>query len=134
MSTFRFRLVTPLETLADIEITSLVLPTADGEIGILKGREHTILDVAEGILRVKDAEGKEVRYACGEGVAEVTESEVTLLTGEGYLAEEAEEGKRARESALIEERKRQEKSALDYKLTRVALMRAFEKLKGKRKE
>ena len=128
MRDFRLLVLTPRERVYDGDITSLVMPTADGEIGFLAGREETVLEVLPGDLRLRAGKKDTVLETDG-GVAHMTGKKLTVLCGVAYPKEVAKEMRARRASELSEERKKQEKSLADYKLTRAALMRAFDKLK-----
>lgn len=128
MRDFRLLVLTPRERVYDGDITSLVMPTADGEIGFLAGREETVLEVLPGDLRLR-AGKKDMVLETDGGVAHMTGKKLTVLCGVVYPKEAANEMRARRASELSEERKKQEKSLADYKLTRAALMRAFDKLK-----
>ena len=129
MTAFRLCVLTPREAVYDGEIDSLMIPTADGEIGFLAGRERCVYELLPGDLRFRDGAGKTVEMETDGGVCEMTGERATVLCGVAYYKQEAEQKKRERASELTEERKRQERSLAEYKMTRAALMRAFEKLK-----
>ena len=129
MRSFRLSVLTPREKVYDGEISSLVIPTSDGEIGFLAGRAATVLEIAEGILRFRDAKGEEYRFETDGGLFRMTGEEATVLCGAAYRVEEAETKKRERTAYLEKERARQEQSFAEYQMTRAALIRAFDKLK-----
>ena len=134
MRSFRLIVLTPRERAYDGEISSLVIPTADGEIGFLAGRAATVLELAEGALRFRDREGEEYRFETDGGLFRMTGEDATVLCGAAYRVEEAEEKRRERTAYLEQERARQEQSFAEYQMTRAALIRAFDKLKrGNRK-
>ena len=132
MTPFRLTLLTPRDCLFEGEILSLTLPTADGMIGFLAGREQTVVEIVAGDLYFLGPDGTERRYETDGGVFQMKKEEGVILCGAAYPKESAAERRREREETLAEERKRQEQSLADYKLTRAALMRAFDKLKRKR--
>ena len=129
MKTFTLSVLTPRECVYEGNIESLVLPTADGEIGFLADREETVVDLSSGVFRFRDAEGKEHFLESDGGIFRIKGRKAVLLCGAAYDAEVAEERKKELAEHLEEERKKQEQSLADYKMTRAALMRAFEKLK-----
>ena len=128
MTSFRLSVLTPREVVFEGEVTSLVLPTADGTIGFLAGREDAVLEVVPGDLRLTTQEGSVLLETDG-GVAEMKAGVLTVLCGAAYRKEEAELKKQERETELSERKKQQEQSLAEYKLTRAALIRAFDKLK-----
>lgn len=128
MKSFHLVVLTPRERVYDGEAESVVIPTSDGEIGFLAGREETVVELVAGVLRFRAA-GEEIFLETDGGVAEMKGKEMILLCGAAYREEEAEERKKERAAELSETRARQEKSLAEYKMTRAALMRAFDKLK-----
>ena len=130
MSEFSFLLLTPREVVFDGEVTSLVLPTADGAMGFLPNRERTTVEVVPGDVKFTAPEGEVVVETDG-GVAEMNANTLTLLCGVAYRKEEAAGKRSARAEQLEEERKRQEQSLAEYKINRAALIRAFDKLRRK---
>lgn len=72
--------VTPERTEVDCEANSLVLPMADGQLGILPGRAPMIGRLGYGTLRLETAAGPQ-RYYVDGGFAQVEKDTVSLLTG-----------------------------------------------------
>ena len=128
MTPFRLAVLTPREVVFEGEITSLVMPTADGELGFLAGREDAVLELVPGDLRLTTQEETVVLETDG-GVASMSGGDLTVLCGAAYRKENAELKKQEREAELTERKKQQEQSLAEYKLTRAALIRAFDKLK-----
>ena len=128
MTPFRLAVLTPREVVFEGEITSLVMPTADGELGFLAGREDAVLELVPGDLRLTTQEETVVLETDG-GVASMSGGDLTVLCGAAYRKEEAEKKKTERASELEEERRRQEQSLAEYKINRAALIRAFDKLR-----
>ena len=131
MTPFTLVVLTPREVVFDGKITSLILPTTDGAMGFMAGRERTTVEVVAGDLKFRSAERDHVLETDG-GVAEMTGSTMTILCGTAYDKDEAESKKEARSLELDEARLRQEKSLAEYKINRAALIRAFDKIRRAR--
>jgi len=134
MKPFPLVIMTPRECVYEGEILSLVLPTEDGQIGFLACREETVVQVMAGDLRVRDAAGEVRLFETDGGVFRITRKGANVLCGAAYLKEEAADKRREDAERIEADRQRQEKSLADYKMTRAALMRAFEKLKSTKKK
>ena len=134
MKPYRFALLTPRECVYEGEILSLVLPTEDGQIGFLAGREDAVVEIVAGDLRFTDAEGESLVFETDGGVFRMTEKGAVMLVGVAYPKEEAAAKRQERADLLAEDKKKQEQSLADYKMTRAALMRAFEKLKSAKRK
>lgn len=128
MKSFPLLVLTPNEVAFEGEITSLVIPTADGTIGFLAGREDCVFAFVPGEFRFETESGTIVLETDG-GVLEMNGGKASVLCGTAYPKEEAAFRRSKRASELSEEKRKQEQSLADYKLTRMALVRAFEKLR-----
>ncbi len=134
MKLFHLSILTPREKIFDNDISSLIIKTTDGEIGFLADRASTIMEILPGMLRIRDEKGTEMKIETDGGVFRLSEGKATILCGTAYFDSEVEEKKRERMAYLEEEKIRQEQSLAEYKLTRAALLKAFDKLKrGKQK-
>ena len=129
MKSFHLAILTPRECVYEGEICSLVLPTEDGQMGFLACREETVVQVTAGDLRVTDEAGETHLFETDGGVFRIMREGATVLCGAAYLKQEAADKRREDAERLEADRQRQEKSLADYKMTRLALMRAFEKIK-----
>lgn len=131
MTSFDLVILTPRSTLYEGKSTSVVLPTEDGSIGFLAGREATVIEVLPGDVKFKEGESEHILETDG-GIAEMTGKTLTFLCGEGYDKADAERMRLERTAHLSEERERQERSLAEYKINRAALIRAFDKIRRAR--
>jgi len=130
MSPFRFRILTPNALYFDGEIISLVFPTEEGYIGILRGRENCVISVKEKApLRYTLPSGEQIRLISEGGSAEVFGGVVTYCTEDAYLESESAEILVRKEKEKEEERLTQTKNREEYTLYKVAMAKAFDKLK-----
>jgi F-type H+-transporting ATPase subunit epsilon len=100
-------IVTPSARVYSDTIDSVVIPTLDGEIGILPGHIPLLTQVEDGELRVTK-DGKTEALIVGAGFAQILSDKVSILA----------------ESAIEEEK-------IDEHAVENALKRAEESLKGK---
>jgi len=131
MTPFRFVILTPTERYFDGDVLSLVFPTAEGQIGVLRGRAKCVIAVSSGVLRYTLADGNVITAVTEGGFADV-DGTVTFTTEEICMESEAESFKLRREQERAEERDRQEKSIAEYRMSEAALAKAFDKLKRAR--
>ena len=134
MTSFRLLVLTPREVVCDEEVLSVVLLTEDGKMGFMARREECVVELLPGDLRFRTEKGEATLETDG-GIASTDGKTLRILCGAAYRKEDAAEQREARASELMEEKKRRERSLAEYKMSRAALMRAFEKLKrssGKR--
>jgi len=84
-------IVTPEARVYSDTIDSVVIPTVEGEVGILPGHIPLLTQVANGELRV--TKGTETHYlAVGGGFAEVESDHVRVLAERAITQEKIDEG------------------------------------------
>ncbi|EAR50455.1 ATP synthase F1, epsilon subunit [Oceanicola granulosus HTCC2516] len=76
--TFTFDLVSPERRLAQLEVTEVQIPGADGDMTAMASHAPTITTLRPGILRAVHAGGTD-EYVVVGGFAEIGESGVTVL-------------------------------------------------------
>ena len=68
MNRIHFKLLTPNDTIFDKNIVSCIMPSVDGEMGVLYGHEEMVVGLKEGrIIITTDSE--ELIYKISSGVA-----------------------------------------------------------------
>lgn len=99
-----FRLVTPERVLMDTEVVSVSLPTADGEITVLKNHAPLAATLIAGIARIRKPDGTGEDVAVSDGVIYINETGMVSV-----LAQTAEHGKELDLSVIEEARDRAQK-------------------------
>lgn len=79
MATLRLEIVTPEAKVYSEDVEMVVVPGAEGELGILPQHVPLLTGLKPGELRVSK-QGKELFLAVGEGFVEVTQESVIVLT------------------------------------------------------
>lgn len=87
MATFRFRILTPLGSRYDNEVQSVVIPGANGKLGVLAGHAPMVSATIDGNLSITEPGGKTIAYVVEPGVLEVKETEVVLLADQANLVD-----------------------------------------------
>ena len=88
MATFQLELVSPEKLLLSRAVEMVVIPAAEGEMGVLPGHAPMIVTLRGGTIRVTDG-GKETdRLFVAGGFAEVTPERVTILADEAIPVSE----------------------------------------------
>jgi F-type H+-transporting ATPase subunit epsilon len=90
-------IVTPEARVYSDTIDTVVIPTVDGEIGILPGHIPLLTQVSDGELRVTK-DGKELFLAVGNGFAQVEGDKISILAERAITEEKIDE--KAVEEAL----------------------------------
>ncbi len=87
METFAFKLVSPDKTLIEDDVTMVVLPGIEGDIGVLKHHSPIITTLRPGTVRVYKQDNLESRTFVNGGVAKITPDRCTALITEGLSLE-----------------------------------------------
>ena len=78
-NTLRLEIVTPLEKAFSDDVSMVVIPGVEGEMGIYPMHIPVMTEIKPGELKIiKD--GQESDFAVGEGFVEITPTSVTVLT------------------------------------------------------
>ena len=78
-ATFPLDIVTPEKMILSDNATSLIVPAADGSLGILAHHAPLLAELGVGECRVRLATGSEERLAIAGGFVEVSRERVTVL-------------------------------------------------------
>lgn len=98
---FKFKLITPDGTIFDEDIEVVLLPTEDGEIGVMAGHLPIVTVLVPGPLEIcKEKNGPKKLLATGGGFAKILSGEVKVFAQTAEFADAIDE-KRA-----VEARKR----------------------------
>jgi F-type H+-transporting ATPase subunit epsilon len=99
-------LVTPEKVAWSAPADFVVLPAAEGEMGVLPGHMSFLVQLAEGEVRVTD-KGEVKRFAVSGGFAEIRDDVVSLFAETAEAAEQisAERARQALERAKAESTK-----------------------------
>ena len=82
MATFQLELVSPEKLLLSRQVDMVIIPAAEGEMGVLPGHSPMIVALAGGAIRVQEnGQWTDSLFVAG-GFAEVTVDRVTVLADE----------------------------------------------------
>lgn len=110
---------------------SLVVPTLEGQIGILAHHSNLIEAIVPGKLKYT-IPGEQPRYAfVSEGMLKVEDGEVLVLVDSAEKPEEIDENRAKRAEARAKEALLQKKSHREYLEGQMRLTRAMNRLKVK---
>lgn len=127
--TFKLEIVTPERLVFKDDIVSLVVPGAEGSLGILADHAPLMAELTIGEIYLRYADGREIRMATSGGFMEVHENTVRILAD---TAERQEEIDIARAEAAVkraEERLRAPAPDIDATRAEIALKRALARLR-----
>ena len=108
---------------------SLVIPTDDGEYGVLAGHSDTVGAVCAGELRFETAEGETRRAAVAPGLFKIDGDRVLLLLDAAERPEDIDVNRAIRAREEAEEALRQKRSMAEYQIAQGNLARALNRLR-----
>ena len=111
------------------DCVSLVVPTADGEFGILANHSSAVGAVCAGELRFETAEGEHRRAAVAPGLFKIEDGHVLLLVDAAERPEDIDVNRALRAREEAEEQLRQKRSMAEYQLAQGNLARALNRLR-----
>ncbi len=110
---------------------SLIVPTAEGQYGILAGHSNMIAAVVPGVLQYK-IPGQPVKYAAvSEGLVKAESGEVLVLVDTAERPEYIDENRAKRAAEAAKEEILQKKSIQEYRTAQASLARAITRLRVK---
>lgn len=121
----RLQIITPMKTVLDEEVDSVILSTTEGEMGVLYDHEPAVVLLGYKTLSYTQDEVKKYATTLG-GFAEITKDKIVILTDASEFADEIdlERAKRAKERA----EKRLSDSSMDHLRAEIALKKAIARI------
>ena len=129
-NTMKLQIITPMRTILEEEVESVILYTTEGEMGVLYDHEPVVALL--GYKKVTyTQEGKKRQATTLGGFAEVTKDRITILTDASELAEDidVERAKKAKERA--EKRLASNDKNIDRVRAEIALKKAIARINVK---
>ncbi len=133
MATLKLEIVTPEAKTFSGDVSSVVLPGALGEMGVLPQHVPLMTKLAPGELRIM-RDGVEERLAVGEGFAEITQDTVSVLTDMAVNESEIDES--AAEDAIKRAEAAMNDDSLgdeDHAAMQAMMLKSLAQLKVKRR-
>ena len=126
-NTMKLQIITPMRTILDEEVESVILHTTEGEMCVLYDHEPTVTLLGYKDLTYTQGGQKKKATALG-GFAEITKDRITVLTDASELADEIdlERAQRAKERA--EKRLASNDADIDHLRAELALKKAIARI------
>ncbi|MFP3920745.1 MAG: F0F1 ATP synthase subunit epsilon [Dichotomicrobium sp.] len=77
--TFRFDLVSPEQVLVSEDVPEVIVPSTEGDFGMLPDHAPIMASLRPGALTVRDQKGNEAKYFVRGGIAEGGPEHLTIL-------------------------------------------------------
>jgi F-type H+-transporting ATPase subunit epsilon len=131
MNTFSLRIYEADDTFLIGEAEMVIVPTPDGEYGVMAHHENMVVSVAPGELKYRLA-GQELKYAfVASGMMRIEDNDVLILTEAAEHPEEIDMVRVRRKEAEAKEAMLQKKSIKDYYLAQATLIRSINRMRVK---
>lgn len=124
---YKLYISTPEKVFFNGNVSSLVLTTTDGEVGILAGHPAMVVALPSSPIRMKTEEDWRICAISG-GFASIKSDEVTVFADTAEWPEDIEESRAIEAKRRAEERLQARESEIEYMRSRVALERALVRL------
>lgn len=133
MNAFDLTILAPDRDFFHGKCESLIVPTSDGEFGILAGHSNSIGAIIPGLIRFRVPGESAFREAvCSEGMVKAEGGEVLILAGTLEKPDEIDSNRAKRAEEEAAEELLQKKGREEYLMARMAYARAANRLKVSR--
>lgn len=132
MKTFTVHLLSAARSFYEGECESLVIPSVDGQYGVLAGHSNAITAIVPGKLIFRAPGQEEQEAAVSSGIMKIEDNDVLVLADSILRPEEIDEERAEREAADAKEAMLQKLSRQEYLSVQAQLARAVNKLKIRR--
>lgn len=129
-NTFMLEVVTPEQILFKDEISFVVTPAVEGELGVLKNHAPMIASLAIGVLRYTDPEGKIKRMAISGGFMEVIDNTARILAETAEHGDEIDLIRAKSSKERAEQRLAERQEELNFVRAQLSLQRAIARIKA----
>jgi len=131
-NTLKLEIVTPEATVCSEPVEMVTLPGVEGQIGVLPQHVRLITQLVPGELTVRK-NGQDEYLAVGEGLVEITNDNVSIVTNMAIAVENIDEAaaEEARQRAAA--RLREKLSSAEVASVNAALARSLAQLQVKRR-
>ncbi|MGN6369806.1 MAG: ATP synthase F1 subunit epsilon [Phycisphaerae bacterium] len=132
-ATLKLQIITPVETAFNEDVEMVTLPGAEGQIGIYPMHMAVTTNMVPGEMIVIKG-GKESFLAVGEGLVEITNDRVSILTDMAVAAENIDAAKAEEARQRAEARLREKLSAEEVASVNASMARSLVQLRVKRRQ
>lgn len=131
MKSFKLSILAAERTFYEGECESLIIPTVDGQYGIMAGHSNLISAIIPGTLSYRVPGGNMQYAAVSEGMIKVRNNQVLILVDSVLRPDEIDEDRARRAADAAREAILQKRSIQEYRLAQADLSRALNRLKVK---
>ncbi len=132
MNKFKVKILAADKIFYEGECTSLIIPTTEGEYGILAYHSNMLGAIMPGLLKVKLTDDEDFNIASiSNGIFKIENNEVLLLVDSIERPEEIDINRAERDAKIAKEALLQKMARQEYYTTQIKLARAINRLRVK---
>lgn len=132
MKPFHIEILSPERPFYVGDALSLVLPIADGYIGIMASHSPMMAAIVPGEVKYTLPCGETVICAVSQGMADVSDNGVKLLCESVLLPSEIDEAEERRRAEIARSEMSKKQSYKDYRLSQLTFAKAMNNLRVKK--
>ena len=131
MDLFNAKIIEADSTFYSGAMQSLVVPTIDGQYGVLAHHQNLMVAVIPGLLKFMDEEGNWQEASVSDGMMRIEDGEVLILVDAAEWPYEIDAERVRQKEAAAREAMLQKRSVREYTLAEASLKRAISRMKIK---
>ncbi len=132
MKTFYAHILEADRALFEGQCESMILPTVEGQYGVLANHRNVITAIVPGKLTFREPGGENVVVSVSPGIMKVEDNDVLVLVDSAEFLDEIDINRANEEAEIAREHLLQKQSIQEYKLAQGELARALNRLKIKK--
>jgi F-type H+-transporting ATPase subunit epsilon len=131
--TLKLEIVTPTEIAFSADVEMVTLPAIEGQMGVYPAHVRVITRIEPGEIIVQ-TNGRDRFLAVGEGLVEITPTNVSIVTDMAIAAENIDEAQAEEARARAAARLREKISDEEVATVNASLVRSLAQLQAKRRK
>lgn len=129
MKSFKIHILEADNTFYEGECESLMVPTSNGQYGVLAGHCNTITAIVPGIMTYRTPGGEDLLASVSAGLLKIENNDVLVLVDAAERPEDIDANRARRLADAAKEAMLQKKSILEYRAAQTNLSRAIAQLR-----
>lgn len=129
MKSFKIHILEADNTFYEGECESLMVPTSNGQYGVLAGHSNTITAIVPGIMIYRTPGGEDLLASVSAGLLKIENNDVLVLVDAAERPEDIDANRARRLADAAKEAMLQKKSILEYRAAQTNLSRAIAQLR-----
>jgi len=128
---FNAKIIEADNTFFSGKMLSLVVPTIDGDYGVLANHQNLVVAVIPGLLKFMNEEGEWKEASVSDGMMRIEDGDVLILVDSAEWPYEIDAERVRQKEAALREAMLQKKSVREYTLAEASLKRAISRIRIK---